>query len=48
MILPSVIIPLYFVWCIKETSDMVKIISITSDGRGTLLQLFIRYDLVTY
>jgi len=44
----SVIIPLYFVWCIKETSDMVKILSITSDGRETLLQLFIRYDFVTY
>ena len=25
MILPSVIIPLYFVWCIKETSDTVNI-----------------------
>ena len=24
MILPSVIIPLYFVWCIKETSDTVN------------------------
>jgi hypothetical protein len=24
MILPFVIIPLYFVWCIKETSDKVK------------------------
>ncbi len=43
-----VIIPLYFVWCIKETSDMVNILLITFDGGGILLQLFIRYDFVTY
>lgn len=44
----SVIIPLYFAWCIKEPSDMIIILSITSDRKGTLLQLFIRYDFVTY
>ncbi len=25
MILPSMIIPQYFVWCIKETSDMINL-----------------------
>ena len=32
----SVIIPQYFVWCMKETADMINIMTlyITSDGGG--------------
>ena len=42
MILHSMIIPLYFVWRIKETSDMIKILLTASDGGRTIpLQLSI-------